>query len=775
MRTVEKQVHNDSKFYISNGVPIFPVHYAEDGVCSCGTKTCKSIGKHPAVPGVKDGGDLHATLDPDQVDKWFGVNGSRRGYNIGASCRDGLICLDVDPKHGGLDSFEDLIRDHERLPETWTEETGEDSEGNRGLHYWFLIPPGKQYKSRKSLSGFPGIDLLSNGYAIVAPSMHASGVRYETLIGVDEIVQAPQWLLDLTQEVVVEDVLLGERSLAQPTGIRPGPDVRKFLRRGEIEPGGQRAMCCKAARALWGLRVDAGNATDLVWAAIQKCTWADGEWTENQIRKLVHDEYAKQPKELTQSDGIEEPTDVTRAYRLIAYSRGNICFDCTQGIWHTWNTTSWVPDGTGSIHRLLHAMALEDLAEAKLSENGSAKQKEAIRIQSAAKIAAVVHTAETALPEVAMVSSDFDRDPWLLNCSNCVVDLRTGHTREQRRDDYMTKATSCAYYPNAESQLWEQVIRDATSEDEDLADFLQLAFGYAATGDTREDTFFYLYGPGGSGKTTVLEAIAHVMGSYATSADPETFMLTQATLGVSHRADLAALKDARLVTSTEIGQGAKFSTSTLNRLTGRDKVSARVPYAKAPVVFKPQWTLFFAANHFPAVPGATRRDGFWRRVKILPFDHTLERKQMNPVLPYLLSKDEHAQAILRWVIDGAMRWWNDYAKQNRLMPIPKIVEGQIEAMQEEKDPLSDFVETLIFDEDVFTPRSVMHTYYQAWAEQAGIKMPLLRNPFTTALRSSLEGRDIGDGDREWGKDKKRERCWVGVLPPKWFSGNAGLI
>jgi putative DNA primase/helicase len=773
MRTVAKQVLSDALFYVSKGVPIFPVHHAQDGGCSCGDPTCKNVAKHPAVPGEAHG-DEHATLDEDQVKRWFGDKGQRRGYNIGASCRDGLICLDVDPKNGGLDSFKDLIRDHSRLPETWTEETGEDAEGNRGLHYWFLIPQGKQYKKRKALGGYPGIDLLANGYAIVAPSIHASGVRYETLIGVDEIQQAPQWLLDLTSEIEVEDVLPGGRSLAEPTGIRPGPDVRKFLRRGGVEPGGQRSMACKAARALWGIWVEADDATDLIWQAMQKCEWGEGDWTENQIRKLVMDEYAKQPSTPldTANGGVPLLSDLGRAHRLRAFSRGNIRYDHSQGLWYVWDTTAWMPDGIGTIARQVHSMSMTELAEGQLSEQGTDKRKEAIRIQSASKISNILHVAKD-LETIAMTSTEFDRDPFLLNCSNCVVDLRNGSTREQKREDYMTKVTACAYYPSAESKLWDRVVKDATSGDEDLADFLQLAFGYAATGDTREDTFFYLHGPGGSGKTTVLEAVANTMGTYSTAADPETFMLTQATMGTSHRADLAALKDARLVISTEIQQGSKFSTSTLNRLTGRDTISARVPYARAPIVFRPQWTLFFAANHFPQVPGATRRDGFWRRVKILPFDNALDKAKMNPVLPYLLSKDEHAQAVLRWVIDGAQRWWHEYASQGRLMPVPSIVEGQVADIQEQEDPLVDFVDTLVFDPGEYTPRSLMFTYYQAWADKEGIKMPLKRNRFTSTLRSSLEGRDIREGEREWGKDRKRERTWEDVALPKWFASLAG--
>ena len=759
MRTAAQHTLDYALRYVKKNVPVFPVHYADNGKCSCGDVSCKNVGKHPAVPGESTGGYKHATIEESQVKRWFGEKGSRRGFNIGASCEDsGYICLDVDPKNGGLESLEQLIRDNEPLPDTWVEETGEDSEGNRGQHYWFLIPPGKQYKKRKALGGYPGIDLLANGYAIVAPSLHASGVRYETLTSLDDVVQAPAWVLALTEEVEPEEVLLGGGA-SEPTGIRPGRDVRKFLRHGGIPPGAQRAMACKAARALWGIWVDLEDAADLVFEALSKCEWSEDDWTENQVRNLVANEYAAQPKALDNpATGVPLISDLGRAYRLRTFSRGNLRFDAAAGDWYTWDTTVWQINGDGEPDRLIHSMSMIELQEGQLSEEGAEKRKEALKCQSAATHSNILKQAQR-LRGIACTNREFDTDRFLLNCTNCVVDLRNRKQREQRREDMMTKSCRFAYRPGAASDLWDQVIDDATSGNEDLIDFLQLAFGYAATGDTREDTFFYFHGPGGSGKTTVLETIARVMGSYATSADPETFMLSQLGLGLSHRADLAALKDARLVTSSEITQGSKFSTSTLNRLTGRDRISARIPYAKAPIVFDPQWTLFFAANHFPAVPGATKRDGFWRRVKIIPFDHALPRDQMNPVLPHLLMRDEHGEAILAWVVEGAMRWWSEYAVKNRMMKVPSAVTQEVAGMQQQEDPLADFLETLIINPAHKTTRSDLHQYYLGWCEHVGIRMPMKPRQFHPAFRSSVEGMDIGEAERS------DARYWLGVGLP----------
>jgi P4 family phage/plasmid primase-like protien len=752
-------VYEAANEYVDKGFSVFPIEFPTEGGCSCGAKSCASVGKHPANGA---GGHNQATQNRQQIERWFGEKGKYRGYNIGAVCGDGWACLDVDPKNKGLESFEAMIRDHERLPDTWVEETGEDKNGNRGLHYWFLIPPGVEVNTKKPLPGYPGVDLLatSSVYAVVTPSMHKSGVQYEFVTPIDDAVIMPAWLVSLAPGVVEQDVLFGAAT-GEPTGIPPSGAVREFLRNGGTPAGGQRAMACKAARALWGIRVKPEEAAALIWDAISKCEWAGEPWTENQVHRLVADEYNKQPsKSLEIPQGAGLSTDVGRAYRLRAFARGNLKH--TQQSWYTWDSSAWQSIAEDDVREQVHEMGRVEHAQALLSEGEAAtsKRKEAEAIQRTGAISNIIREA-AALTDIKCKDSIFDTERMLLNCTNCTVDLRTGEPREQHREDYITRTTSFAYYKDATSDLWDEVVDAACSSDDDLIDFLQLAFGYAATGDTREDAFFYFHGPGGTGKTTVLEAVSHALGGYATAADPETFMMSQATMGVSHRADLAALRHARLVTSTEIAQGSRFSTSVLNRLTGQDTISARMPYAKAPIVFKPQWTLFFAANHFPRVPGATKRDGFWRRVKILPFEHRVIR--VNPTMRYRLATEEHGPGILRWVVEGAVRWWREYGSKGRIIEVPGVVTEQVMTMQEETDPLEGFVSELVFGDRQKVHRAALHQAYLSWCSMHGVQRPMLSSAFRSAFKASTEDTGVREGQPSI--DGKQDRGFFGVGLP----------
>jgi putative DNA primase/helicase len=153
--------------YAALGVSVVPVHSIKDGGwCSCKDgKSCTSPGKHPRTPhGIRD-----ATRDPAEIEsfwaKWPDAN-----IGIATGRASGIAVIDIDPRNGGLETFENLEADLGTLPKTPIALTG----GN-GAHLIFNLPP---VSVRKSAAG-TGVDVLGDGCMIVAPpSGHVSGERY---------------------------------------------------------------------------------------------------------------------------------------------------------------------------------------------------------------------------------------------------------------------------------------------------------------------------------------------------------------------------------------------------------------------------------------------------------------------------------------------------------------------------------------------------------------------------------------------------------------------
>src|SRR3990172_2538092 len=103
--------------------------------------------------------------------------------------------------------------------------------------------------------------------------------------------------------------------------------------------------------------------------------------------------------------------------------------------------------------------------------------------------------------DLAVSPDQLDADPWLLNCPNGTLELRSWHLRPHQREDFLTKMTAAPYDPDAAHPVWTRFLRDAIP-DAGARDYAQRYAGYALTGSTREEVFVFVRGPAGGGKST---------------------------------------------------------------------------------------------------------------------------------------------------------------------------------------------------------------------------------------------------------------------------------
>jgi len=232
------------------GVPVFPVHSAFDGICSCSAGSeCKSTGKHPkTAKGLKE-----ATTDEAQIAAWWRKwPHANIGGRMGGAVR--LLAVDVDPRHGGDASLFDLTEAHGGK---WLE-TRHVETGSRGSHFFFTYPEGIELRNTTNNLA-PGIDTRAEGgYVVLPPSLHVSGRRY-TLKSAVQIQPAPAWLVE---------------ELTRPADQKP-PVVVNFQERrthtrggGIIGEGERNARMFKIGCAIWG-KGQAQDLTDLHMQLLQ--------------------------------------------------------------------------------------------------------------------------------------------------------------------------------------------------------------------------------------------------------------------------------------------------------------------------------------------------------------------------------------------------------------------------------------------------------------------------------------------------------------------------
>ena len=317
-------------------------------------------------------------------------------------------------------------------------------------------------------------------------------------------------------------------------------------------------------------------------------------------------------------------------------------------------------------------------------------------------------------PRIAAGVEQWDADPWLLNTPGGVVDLRTGAMRAHAPEDYMTKITAVAPDTSCPTPLWHEFLDKVTNGDRDFRSYLMRTSGYSLTGSTREHALFFLYGPGGNGKTTWLTTISRIMGDYHCTAPVDTFTDT----GMErHPTELAMLRGARLVTATEKEEGRRWAESRIKTLTGGDRIQARFMRQDF-FEFDPQFKLVIAGNHKPGLRSVD--EAIRRRMNVLPFVVEIPETEKDKELTAKLESEW--PGILAQMIAGCIEW-----QRIGLAP-PKTVMDATEKYLEEEDAIGKWLqerlveERLVKEVDGWVSFSSLHFDWKQWAEANGEKV-----------------------------------------------------
>ena len=305
--------------------------------------------------------------------------------------------------------------------------------------------------------------------------------------------------------------------------------------------------------------------------------------------------------------------------------------------------------------------------------------------------------------------SDFDSDRWLLNVENGVLNLRTGKLEAHDPARRTMKLAPVVFDPHAKAPAWEKFLDRIFAGDRSLVDYVQRAAGYSMTGDTGAQAFFILHGSGANGKTTFLEAVRFVLGDYSARLDTEAILATKKTGGAT--SDLARLHKIRFVCSSEIGDGRRANEALIKDMTGGAAISARFLY-KEPFEFKPVLKLWIDTNARPTI--GDESEGFWRRVRLIPFEVQIPEDERDPDLPKKLEAE--ASGILSWILEGCLRW----QKKGRLVA-PKEVTQATNTYRSDMDSVAQWLEECCErDATAETQVAVAYRSYREWAQSTGL-------------------------------------------------------
>lgn len=697
--------------YAARGWPVLPVHTPTEHRCSCQNSACPAIGKHPRTQhGFKD-----ATVDSTVITQWWST-WPEANIGLVTGSRSGLVALDIDRRHGGDDTLAELERKYGPLPDTMRNLTG------GGWHELFAYPD-VPVKSKANLA--PGVDIRADdGYIVVPPSRHASGQTYGWEVGhaPDDLPLAPlpAWLLTLLT------------SSAHPIPTQP---LRKTVT-GRIREGGRNAYLTSLA----GTMRRRGMSSEAIEAALltENATQCEPPLPEDEVRGIARGITRYPPAAFPESVDCHL-TDCGNAQRLVRQHGQDLHYVSPWGTWFIWNGQCWVKDQTGEVvRRAKRTVAwLHEEAAGLQEDQQKAHAQHAKKSEGEARINAMISLTKSE-PTIPLMPGRFDANPWLLNCPNGTLDLKPGHLYPHRREDCLSKIIPVPYDPVAACPLWIEFLTRITGGNPALMSFLQRSVGYALTGDTSEQVMFLLYGTGANGKTTFLETIRAILGSYAITADMSTFLARQ---GDPIRNDVARLVGARFVSAVEAERGRRLAEVLIKQLTGGDSMTARFLYHEF-FEFQPTFKLFVAVNHKPVIGGAD--PAIWRRMRLIPFTVTIPERERDKGLPAKLRTE--LPGILAWAVQGCRAWQADG------LGLPQEIRDATDSYREEMDVLAGFLgESCVEGPQYQVSAMDLYAAYIAWCQGAQEKL-LSKQAFGGHLREhgltakkSTGGRYVWDG------------------------------
>jgi putative DNA primase/helicase len=307
-------------------------------------------------------------------------------------------------------------------------------------------------------------------------------------------------------------------------------------------------------------------------------------------------------------------------------------------------------------------------------------------------------------------ANDFDADDWLLNTPRGIITLHDGKLIPHDSKYMMTKMTAVTPDFEMPTPMWDNFLNTTLHNDPVMIGFIQRLMAYCLTGSTREEIIIFIYGPGGTGKTTFMETIATIMGDYATVAVIESLTQRKNTISDRHSTDIAKLRGARLARAAETEEGRYWSAAKIKELSGGDTVTARLCHQDN-ADFKPKCKLTFHGNCKPKVRNP---EGIRRRLLMIDFDHKIGAGEENKTLKEDLQAE--APGILAWTIRGCVNW-----QKEGLCPPQKVVDTTTKYF-EEQEIINHWLEEnceITGDKNHQVKSSVLYNNYTEWCKEAG--------------------------------------------------------
>jgi len=631
------------------------------------------------------------TRDFSQVDTLW-KSCQEKGLNLcfGVATREGKDgtktgCREVPALWVDIDFKQGMSRKaaKERLGEFPLPPSAVIQSGN-GLHaYWFLDSPADAQSEQKQVEG-----LLKNlatqlggdeGACDVSRVMRLPGTlnfKYTPARPCKVVELHADCRYTLTQ---IEEVL---EMKARKTGSRSKQSATASM--SETVPEGQRNT---ALAKFVGKRLSNGiEGAELVWAALK---WNGGY----NDPPLSNKEVIAVVKNIVKCDRQKKEAANVISWKPAAseiantISRGD-CFAQDAGKYlYVYQSGCYAAGGDEYIRRRVQEVLEEEDKDRSWSKNKGNEVVEYIRLRSPQLLDRPTET--------------------IVNLQNGLLNVETGKFTDHTPEHLSPVQLPIAFDPEATCPTWEQFVFEVFPED--AQELAWEIIGYLMVPSTFIQKAILLYGEGGNGKSTFLEALTAFIGRQNVSnvalpdLDGNRFAAAQL---VGNLANICAdLPKQRLT-----------ETAMFKKITGGDTIQGERKH-KPLFSFVPYSRLIFSANHLPRSDDQSQ--GFFDRWLVAPFDRVF-RGTKNEIPRDVLDKRLADPKELSGVLNKAIPAYQRLRKTGRFTE-SKSMRTQFKRLKAKSDPMGvwadEYVE--VFAQGTATASDIL-SHYNGWATDRGL-------------------------------------------------------
>ena len=307
-----------------------------------------------------------------------------------------------------------------------------------------------------------------------------------------------------------------------------------------------------------------------------------------------------------------------------------------------------------------------------------------------------------------LVSKDFDdfnRNPYLVNVRNGLLDIRDMSFKEHTPSYLSTVQLNVEYNPQVDCPQFKKFLNEVL--DCKLIPLVQEIVGYLLTTNTASQKAFVFWGPARTGKSTLLWVVEYLLlGKKNVSNIPWQ--------EIGDKFKTAELLGKLANVFSDLPSKSIDDTGIFKVVTGEDYLMAEKKN-KNPFKFKPFARLVFSCNELPR-NYVDRTEGFYRRLIIVPFNRQIEKSKIDKALKYKFQREK--EGILNWALEGLKRLYEN----NFEFSENELTDGVKKEYKRENNNVISFVEECCELDGLFScSRIEVYEAYKEFCVEAGLK------------------------------------------------------